>query len=161
MAARRTKTRSTRTAAARRRGSTALDRIEKELPPNLKLFAQRVRKGLGRLERQLDSAQRGARHRWVRLLRDVSIQLGRLEAEGERRWRQQTERARRDAAALLRRLEQAIQPPAPKRKKAARRPGAAKPALRSAAPAAAPAPHPPAASVAGAPAPEPLFRGES
>jgi hypothetical protein len=164
MAARKKKTRSSQAAAARRRGSAALDRIEKELPPNLKQFAQRVRKGLGRLERQLDTAQRDARRGWVRLLRDVSHQLGRLEAEGERRWRKQTERARRDAVALLRRLEKAIEPGTPKGRKAARPRRAAKRARPAAAPAArlpAPAPAQPLSVASVAPPPDPHAGADS
>jgi hypothetical protein len=55
-------------------------------------------------------------------MRDAERQLGRLEAEGQKRWRKQTTQARRDAVRLLRKLEKAIEPapkkkaPAPKRK---------------------------------------------
>ena len=46
-------------------------------------------------------------------------EFGAIEAEGERRWRQRTLRARRDAVKLLHRLERAIEPP--KRKRPARK----------------------------------------
>ena len=49
-------------------------------------------------------------------MREAERQLGRLEAEGQKRWRKQTTQARRDAVRLLRKLERAIEP-APKRKK--------------------------------------------
>jgi hypothetical protein len=98
-------------AGARARRSTAYARFEQELPPNLKEFSRQVRRGLIRLERQIETAQRDARRRWLRLLREVSLQLGRIEAEGQKHWRQQTRKARRDAVRLLRTLERAIEPP--------------------------------------------------
>ena len=76
--------------------------------------------GLGRLERQIETARRDARRRWTRVLRDVSHQLGRLEANREKQWRRLTLQARRDAAKALRRLERAIEPPRPRRKAKAR-----------------------------------------
>ncbi len=111
-------------ASARRRlprGSDALKRIEPELPRELQDFSRRVRRGLVRLEQRIETAQQGARRRFTRLLREVSHQLGRLEAEGERRWKQQTYPARREAVKLLKRLEKAIEPPRsrPARKKKA------------------------------------------
>ncbi len=71
-------------ASARRlpRGSDALKRIEPELPRELQDFSRRVRRGLVRLEHRIETAQRGARRRFTRLLREVSHQLGRLVAEG-------------------------------------------------------------------------------
>ena len=66
-------------------------------------------------------ASRDARRGWTRLLREVSNQLGRLEARGEREWRKQTLKARGDAASLLRRLEKAIAPPTPRKKATARK----------------------------------------
>jgi hypothetical protein len=96
---------------ARARRGTAYARFEQELPPNLKEFSRQVRRGLVRLERQLETAQRDARRRWLHLLREVSLQLGRIEAQGQKHWRQQTRKARRDAVRLLRTLEKAIEPP--------------------------------------------------
>jgi SAM-dependent methyltransferase len=105
------------------------------------------------LEKQIESAQLDARRRWTRLLREVSHQLGRLESEGERRWRVQSLQARREAVRLLQRLEKAIEPPkATKRRKApARKPSAA------ARPPAAPLQRPPVARapVAAVPRPAP------
>jgi hypothetical protein len=117
--------------AARRlpRGSEALKRIETELPPELQDFSRQVRRGLVKLEHQIETAQRDARRRWTRLLRDVSHQLGRLEAEGEKQWKKQTYPARYEAVKLLKRLEKAIEPPkrrpARKKKVAARKTPAA------------------------------------
>lgn len=141
-AQRRTRKSARKTSAARKK--SPIQRLEDELmPADLRGYSRRVRAGLTRLERQIDRSRRDARRRFTRLLREVSHQLGRFEAEGEKRWRQRATRARRDAAKLLRRLERAIEPPkaAPrKRKTAARskttrtRKAAARPVSRPAAP---------------------------
>ena len=117
-----------RISALRGRAESAARRIEAELPPELRPYARRMRQGLAQLEKQLVSAQAGARRRWARLLREASHQLGRAEALGEREWRRRSTQARRDAVRLLRRLEKAIEPSGGER---ARR----KPAKRKAAPA--------------------------
>jgi hypothetical protein len=44
------------------------------------------------------------------MLRDASHRLGRFEAEGERRWKDLTGEARREALQLLRRLEKTLEP---------------------------------------------------
>lgn len=106
------------------RGSDALKKLEPELPANLQEFSRQVRRELVKLERQIETAQRDARRRWTRLLREVSHQLGRVEAEGEKQWKKQTYPARREAVKLLKRLEKAIEPPRKRptrRKKAAAR----------------------------------------
>ena len=90
--------------------ASRVQRIEVELPPELRHYAKRMRQGLSRLEKQVASAQADARRRWARLLREASHQLGRIEALGEREWKKRTTRARRDAVKLLRRLEKAIEP---------------------------------------------------
>jgi hypothetical protein len=103
---------------------STVQRIEEELPPELRHYARRMRQGLSQLEKQLASAQKDARRRFAQLLREASHQLGRVEALGEREWRRRTTQARRDAVKLLRRLEKAIEPPrrraAPRRKPAKR-----------------------------------------
>jgi hypothetical protein len=146
-----------RVAALRGKARSAVERIEAELRPGLRHYAQRMRQDLSRLEKQLASAQKGARRRWAELLREGSHQLGRIEALGEREWRKRTAQARRDAVKLLRRLEKAIEPrgrAAPRRR--------AKPSAvrRSAAPApgsmaAARAPSLPGLASAGGPTPTP------
>ena len=85
MAARRKKT-SRRKSAARKAGA-ALARIEQELPPNLREFSRQVRRGLSDLEKEVARAQANPRREATRLLREASHTLGRLEAEGERRFR--------------------------------------------------------------------------
>ena len=97
---------------------TALQRLEAELPPDLKAYSRRVKRGLSKVEREIEHAQRDARRRWTRLLRDVSHQLGSIESKGEREFRRRATRARRDAVKLLKKLERAIEPP---RKKATAR----------------------------------------
>ena len=139
MAARKTTSRKAG-APKRARALTAFQRFEAELPADLRSYTRRVRKGLTRLERQIEEAQKDARRRWARLLRDVSHQLGSVEAAGEKRWRQRTLKARREAVKALHRLERAIEPPKRKKKvqrkkvqrkkAAARKPAAAKAAVR-------------------------------
>lgn len=123
MAARKTTSRKAG-APKRARALTAFQRFEAELPADLRSYTRRVRKGLTHLERQIEEAQKDARRRWARLLREVSHQLGSVEAAGEKRWREGTLKARRDAVKALHRLEKAIEPP--KRKKKVQRKKAAK-----------------------------------
>jgi hypothetical protein len=138
-----------RVSALRRTAKSAVQRIEKELPPELRPYARRMRQALSRLEKQLASAQQGARRSWAHLLREASHQLGRVEALGEREWRKRSTRARREAVSLLRRLEKAIEPRGvarPRRKPA--KPSAARtpaPQARRAVPASRPASLPTAA----------------
>jgi hypothetical protein len=147
-----------RVAARRGKAKSAAQRIEAELPVELRQYARRMRQGLSRLEKQLASAQKGARRRWAELLREGSHQLGRVEALGEREWRKRTAQVRRDAVKLLRRLEKAIEPrgrAAPQRRPAKRT------AVRRSAPpapgstAAARAPSLPAPAFAVGPTPTP------
>jgi hypothetical protein len=76
-----------------------IERFENELmPADLRAFSRRVRRGLGRVERQLETARR----------------------EQQVFWRRRTNRARRDAVKLLQRLERVIEPRASKRPAAAK-----------------------------------------
>ena len=125
MAARRRK-RAARKAGRRkatRRAEVALARLEQDLPPSLKEFSRQVQRGLTALEVEIQRAQANPRREFARLLRETSHTLGRLEAEGERRWRKLTAPARREALRLLRRLEGALATP---RRKTARRRAAAR-----------------------------------
>ena len=65
--------------ATRRRKATRLERLERQLPPTLREFAGELRKRLDRLERDATKAQVEVRRRAAKLLREASVQLGRLE----------------------------------------------------------------------------------
>ena len=119
MAARKAKKKTTRKRTSK--GRTAFARFESELPPNLKEFSRRVQRGLGKVEKQIETAQRDARRRWSTLLRDGSRELGRIEAEGEKRWREQTKKARQDTLKVLKRLERAIEAAGKPKKKTTRK----------------------------------------
>jgi hypothetical protein len=113
---------------ARARTTAALARLESDLPPNLREYTKRVRVQLNQLEKQIARTQLATRRRAARLLREASVELGRLEAKGEANWRRLTTPYRRQAVKLLQRLEKAVAP-------AARRParkGARKARARSA-----------------------------
>lgn len=119
----------TRTAGARStparkkapRRVSAIARFERELPKELRDFSRQVRKDLTLLEKQIEGARKDVRRGMVRVLRDVSHQLGQFEANGERKWKRLTNQARRDAVKALKKLEKAIEPPKKKRKKASGR----------------------------------------
>lgn len=113
------KKKTTKKQTGRGSASAAMARLEAELPPNLRDFSRQVRRDLTRLERRIDVASRDARRQMTRLLRDVSHELGKLEAEGQKRWRALTHQARRDLAKQLNKLQKAIEPPkkrAPRKK---------------------------------------------
>ena len=112
---------SARRKPARSTARASLKRLEDELPPTLREFARGVRLRLTRLEREIHKAEVARRKRWTKLLRDASHQLGRFEAQGERQWKKLTLQARKEALSVLKRLERAVAPPKPKRKKAARK----------------------------------------
>jgi hypothetical protein len=141
--AKRTKARGVRAKNAKKAGSRGTARRSLkvgntgiELPPTLAQFARRVGSALGGVEKQIHTAEVAYRKQFTKLLREASRQLGRIEAQGEKRWRTLTTQARRDAAKLLLRLEKAVEPPHRKvRRKAARpQPVAAVPAPPAAAP---------------------------
>jgi hypothetical protein len=114
------------TARSRRSRPTRLARLEGQLPPTLREFASELRKRLDRLERDVTKAQLEARRRAARLLREASVQLGRLEVSGEAGWRKLGASYQRELVALLKRLEKALAPPATRKparkKKVTRRP---------------------------------------
>jgi hypothetical protein len=87
-------------------------RIQEELPATLDEFAKRVRVRLTRLEHAVERAEVRYRREIVRALRQASHQLGRFEAEGERRWKRLTTQARRDAPSYAdsRRRSKAARP---------------------------------------------------
>jgi hypothetical protein len=93
------------------RARQVLARMEGDLPPNLAEFSRRVRRGLTRLERQIETARAGTARRSTGALREASRTLGRLEAQGQKRWKKLSTQTRKDAARVLRRLEKVIEPP--------------------------------------------------
>ena len=120
MAARKKTARPTR----RKKTRSPLERLEQELPANLKDFSRRIRKQLNQLEREVEKAGIQTRRRAARLIREASHQLGRLEAKGEPGWRQLTVPYRKELVGLLKRLERSVAPkPARRtaRKKTARK----------------------------------------
>jgi len=104
------------------RRKTAIDRIAGELPKDPRDFSRMVRRDLSQLEKQIEGARKDVRRGLTRALREVSHQLGRFEADGERRWKKLTSQARRDAVKVLRKLEKVIEPPKRKRKAARKKP---------------------------------------
>jgi hypothetical protein len=133
-----------KTATPAKAPKPVLAQLEADLPPTLRDFSRRVRRGLVRLEKRIEKDGRDARRQGVRMLREASHRLGHLEAQGEREWRRQTLRARRATVALLRRLERAVEPPR-KTKPRKTKPRKAKPRKKTASRArAAAAPAPPA-----------------
>ena len=109
---------------ARTRRSATLTRLEYEPPPTLREYAKQVRRRLNQLEKQIEKARVQVRRRATRLLREASHELGKLHVGGEAGWRGLAAPYRRDLVALLRRLEKALAPPAPRkpvRKAAARK----------------------------------------
>jgi len=107
---------------SRSKAPTAIERLEGELPKDLRDFSRIVRRDLGQLEKQIEGARKDVRRGLTRALREVSHQLGRFEADGERRWKKLTSQARRDAVKVLRKLEKVIEPPKRKRKAARKKP---------------------------------------
>ncbi len=113
-------------AAKARKSKSALDRIQDELPANLRDYAKQVRRQLNALERQMERAIPQARRRTARLIREASHNLGAAEARGEKAWRQRAATMTKDTQKLLRRLEKAVAPPRVASKKKARKKTTAK-----------------------------------
>ena len=111
-----------RRSSVRGRAQQAFSRLEDELPRSLGEVRRRMRGNLNQLEREVQRTRALYRRRATKLLREASHRLGRLEAQGDRGWRDLNTRARREVAGLLRRLERAVAPPParerPRKKKA-------------------------------------------
>ena len=73
-------------ASSKTRRKTAIQRIEGELPKDLRDFSRMVRRDLSQLEKQIEGARKDVRRGLTRSLREVSHQLGRFEA-GVPYWR--------------------------------------------------------------------------
>jgi hypothetical protein len=99
-----------KTARGKSSNTSALARLQQELPPTLRDFSRRMSRGLSDLEKRIEQEGRVARRQGARMLRQASHRLGQLEAQGEREWRKQSLRARHAAVRLLRQLERSIEP---------------------------------------------------
>jgi hypothetical protein len=111
-----------------KKAASAVSKLKADLPPTLAEFTRKVQAGLTRMQKQIEGSP--ASKDFLRLLREVSHRLGKLEAEGEKRFRKLAGQARRDALSLLKRVEKALEPAKPKPKKP--------PVQKAVAPAAAP-----------------------
>jgi hypothetical protein len=131
--------RSTRRVVAARAGA-ALARLEQEFP-SLREFSRQVGRRLNQIEREVERVEAVSRRRLTHVMREASHELGRLEAQGEKRWRALTTRARRDALDILKRLERALEGAGQKPAVRARRARPQRPAARPTS-----APPPPASS---------------
>jgi hypothetical protein len=100
---------------------SAIARIEAELPTTLRDYVRQVEGQLNRLEKRIEKAGASARKQATRLLREGSKQVGSLEERGEAAWGRLTDSYRKDAVTLLDRLEAAIEPAKPRRKRARKR----------------------------------------
>jgi adenylate kinase/ribonuclease R len=109
-----TKKKATRKAPARkkkagkRKSRIAVAGLKLELPATLDKYSSQVRGDLTRLEKQIETARKDMRRRWTRIVRDVSHLLGRLEAEGGKRFRDLTKQAENEAHRALKRLRTAV-----------------------------------------------------
>jgi len=97
--------------ATKKRARSALDRLEDELPANLRDYAKQIHKQLNTLEKDIERAIPKARRRTARLIREASHKLGELEANGQKAWKARADSMTKDAQKLLRRLEKAVSPP--------------------------------------------------
>jgi hypothetical protein len=126
MAGQRKKTTTTRKSASRKKASTrrsgsrrskaqmgVLERLESELPPTLQGFSRKLNAALTKLETQIDRGQAAYRKRAARTLRDASRKLGRLESQGEQGWKKLDQKARKEAAGLLEKVEKAVETSGP------------------------------------------------
>ena len=116
-----------RKTAKRKTATGALARIEAELPKTLRGYVKEIEKRLNSLEKDIEKAGATARRSSAKLLRDASRTIGAWEQQGEAAWR----RGRREAAALMHKLEKSVTPARkPKKKKAAKKKTAKKKATR-------------------------------
>ena len=110
-AKRTTPRRQTRKAASNR---STLARIEHELPERLEEFLKRAQRRLDELEHDVYRAGNKVRREGIRVLREVSHELGKIEQRGEVEWRRLRTRYGREAVKVLQRIEKAVAPPARK-----------------------------------------------
>ena len=97
-----------RKTAKRKTATGALARIEAELPKTLRGYVQEIEKRLNRLEKDIEKAGASARRSSAKLLRDASRRIGALEQQGEAALRRVP--YRREAIALMHKLEKSVAP---------------------------------------------------
>lgn len=118
-------------ATARKKKKTsrgAVARFEGELPKTLREYSRNVRKELTRIERDVEKVTAATRKRGIKLFREASYELGKLEQQGEKAWTRLTNPYRRKAVSLLKQLEKAVAPAGKKatKKKATKKKAAKK-----------------------------------
>jgi len=96
-----------KTATKKRAKRSAMDFVGADLPKSLKAFGRQCRRDLTAIEKQIEIAGRDTRRSLARIVRDVSHQLGTLEARGEREWRALSRSAKRDIERVIRRVKKA------------------------------------------------------
>jgi hypothetical protein len=97
--------------------------LNAELPEPFLEMSRRVREGLGRLEKEISDTEARYRKGFMQILDEVGDQLAELEAVSEERWHTISDKARRDLADMLRKLEKVVEPGKrrPRKKSAARK----------------------------------------
>lgn len=96
-------------------------RIESNLPRTLREYSRSVQRELTRIERDVEKVTATTRKKGIKLLREASHELGRLEQQGEKAWQRLSTPYRRQAVTLLKQLEKAVAPPKATRKKVAKK----------------------------------------
>jgi hypothetical protein len=125
MATRKTTKKARRATRPGGRRSTLAARLERELPRRVGEYVTEVQGLLDRLEREFQRASLRTRAQATRLLRQASRQLGTIE-RGQSNWARLVGRYRGEAARVLRALETAIAPAAPRKATTRRATGRAK-----------------------------------
>ena len=106
---------------AKKSNTGTVARIESNLPRTLREYSRSVQRELSRIERDVEKVTATTRKNGIKLLREASHELGRLEQQGERAWLRLSLPYRRRAVSLLKQLEKAVAPAKATRKKAAKK----------------------------------------
>lgn len=118
-----------KTARAKAKTGT-IEWLEEDLPRTLREYSRKAQKELTRIERDIEKVTATTRRRGVKLLREASHELGRLEQQGEKAWRDLSVPYRKRAVKMLQKLEKAVAPPSRTRKKATKKKVAKKKATK-------------------------------
>jgi hypothetical protein len=92
---------------AKKSKTSTVARIESNLPRTLREYSRSVQRELSRIERDVEKVTAATRKNGIKLLREASHELGRLEQQGERAWQRLSLPYRRRAVTLLKQLEKA------------------------------------------------------